>query len=150
MVNIERTNNTVLTLEGPSSTPPSLSNIAELTWEEVSDITPNPKSNGFVLDPVYAQLLFTEPTYFVVSSNVYVFEKNRIVCQVDPIGRFHEYKELESNPPKLETIFNIEQTPYSFDKRGQLWIHSDGEWHREILYSNLDDAREELNQRVQD
>ncbi|QRV89262.1 hypothetical protein RhiJN_17280 [Ceratobasidium sp. AG-Ba] len=168
MVYVKRTNDIGLTHEGPPSTPPSLSNIADVTWQGVSGITkPNPKSKGFVLDPEYARLLFTEPSkppeewqyeimaydqspaYFVVSPNVYVFDKNRIVCQVDPIDRFHEYKSLEFNPPKVETIFNIEQTPYSFDKRGQLWLHSDGEWHREILYSSLDDAREELNRRVQ-
>ncbi|KAG8702333.1 hypothetical protein FRC08_003547, partial [Ceratobasidium sp. 394] len=79
--------------------------------------------------------------FFVVSPNVYVFDKHRIVCCIDDTNRYHQVNSLNPNPPDPETIFYLEGVSYFFDAHSQLWYKLAGQWYPEPTYLDLPSAR---------
>ncbi|KAG8733519.1 hypothetical protein FRC10_012315 [Ceratobasidium sp. 414] len=107
-------------------------------------LEPQPRSKGFVLELVHANMLLLNQVFFLVFPNVYVFDKHRIVCCVDSGNRYLEADSLKPNPPEPETIFHLEDMPYWFDPHNQLWYNLGGQWYPETTYSDLPSARAEL------
>ncbi|KAG9113358.1 hypothetical protein FRC07_007803 [Ceratobasidium sp. 392] len=99
---------------------------------------------GFVLEHLHANLLLLNQVYFIIFPNIYVFEKHGIICRVDDGNRYHEVDTLKPNPPKVESVLNIENVTFRFDRHRQLWRNLDGQWFMEVTYTNLESTRAEL------
>ncbi|KAG8766411.1 hypothetical protein FRC12_006901 [Ceratobasidium sp. 428] len=102
------------------------------------------KSKGFVLESLHANMLLLNRVYFIVFSNIYVFDKHRIICQVDGKDRYHEAEILRANPPEVEGVFYIDDVEYRFDRQHRLSHNLNGQWRMTTTYPDLQSARTQV------
>ncbi|KAG9122748.1 hypothetical protein FRC07_000739, partial [Ceratobasidium sp. 392] len=100
--------------------------------------------HGSRLSYQHASMLLLNQLFFIVFPHIYVFDENRIVCRVDSENLYH-IVDLQPNPPNPQSMFYIDNMPYRFDRHNQLRYNLDGQWYPETTYSELVNARVELN-----